>query len=252
VPRVRIEQVEGLRTFFLGLNPGFKPFDNKLVRQAISDAIDRAHITSTVYPGYATPACLPWPSSSWAAPKDLAKSCTFDLAKAKSLLAQAGFSNGFSTTVNVSVDSYAPGSEAAAVILQQDLAKIGISLKIQKYEQAAARSKILSNDYDMLIHSYGDANSDPSFNFPGLTFGPAPKSFSGFDSPEYEAAVQAGAHGTTQEARATAYRKIAQIVLDEAFIDPISFRSRVYVTASDVKGFAADEAGYPIFTGVSK
>jgi len=242
----------GSTVTYLVLNTRRAPFDNKLVRQAISHAIDRDQITSTVYPGEATPACLPWPSSSWATPTDLAKSCTFDLDKAKQLLTQAGFANGFSTTVNVSVDSYAPGSEAAAVILQQDLAKIGVTVKIQKYEQAAARSKILGNDYDMLIHSYGDANSDPSFNFPGLTFGPAPKSFSGFDSPAYDAAVEAGAHGTTEKARQAAYRQVAQIVLDEAFIDPISFRSRVYAMSNQVKGFAADETGYPILAGVSK
>jgi len=242
----------GSTATYLAVNTRRKPFDNKLVRQAISKSIDRTQITSTVYPGEATPACLPWPSTSWAAPKSLADSCTFDLDQAKSLLSQAGYPNGFSTTVNVSVDSYAPGSQAVAVVLQQDLAKIGVKLNINNYDQAAARAKILSNDYDMLIHTYGDADSDPSFNFPGLTFGPAKGSFSGFDSPAYDAAVDAGAHSTTQADRVTAYQQVAQIVLDEAFIDPISFRGKVYAMRSTVKGFASDAAGYPILTGITK
>jgi ABC-type transport system substrate-binding protein len=50
-PKARIEKVEGLRMFFLALNPAFKPFDNKLVRQAVNYSVDAPAIVKNIFEG---------------------------------------------------------------------------------------------------------------------------------------------------------------------------------------------------------
>ena len=50
-PRVRAEKVEGVRMYFLAMNLTHKPFDNKLVRQAISYAVDPTVIIKHIYEG---------------------------------------------------------------------------------------------------------------------------------------------------------------------------------------------------------
>ena len=50
-PKARVEKVEGLRMFFLALNPAFKPFDNKLVRQAVNYSVDAAAIVKNIFEG---------------------------------------------------------------------------------------------------------------------------------------------------------------------------------------------------------
>ncbi|MCH7915673.1 MAG: twin-arginine translocation signal domain-containing protein, partial [Deltaproteobacteria bacterium] len=50
-PRVRIEKVSGLRIYFFGLNPAFKPWDNKLVRQAANYSVDAHSIVKNIFDG---------------------------------------------------------------------------------------------------------------------------------------------------------------------------------------------------------
>ena len=50
-PRVRAEKVEGVRMYFLAMNVTHKPFDNKLVRQAINYAVDPTQIIKHIYEG---------------------------------------------------------------------------------------------------------------------------------------------------------------------------------------------------------
>ena len=54
-PRVRIDQVEGLRMFFLAINFAFKPWDNKLVRQAANYAVDAPAIVRNIFDGIGYP-----------------------------------------------------------------------------------------------------------------------------------------------------------------------------------------------------
>src|SRR5262245_34868865 len=49
--KARVEKVEGLRMFFLALNPAFKPFDNRLVRQAANYAVDAPAIVKNILHG---------------------------------------------------------------------------------------------------------------------------------------------------------------------------------------------------------
>jgi glutathione transport system substrate-binding protein len=125
---------------YMSMNTQQKPFDNPKVRQAINFAINKDALAKVAFNGYAIPAegatpqgveyhikTGPWP---------------YDLAKAKALLAEAGYPNGFETEL-WSAYTY---STAQKVIqfLQQQLAQVGIKAKVQALEAGQRVEKVES------------------------------------------------------------------------------------------------------------
>ncbi len=109
----------------LATNNGKKPFDNPKVRQAIAHAINREELISAES-GFGVPI------GSHFAPHnkayiDLTKTYPFDLAKAKALLAEAGYPNGFEASLKLPPVGYA---QRAGEVMANQLGKIGIKLAI--------------------------------------------------------------------------------------------------------------------------
>ncbi|HWU37434.1 MAG TPA: ABC transporter substrate-binding protein [Candidatus Acidoferrum sp.] len=143
------------------------PFDNPKVRAAIDLAVDRKRFADIYYAGFSKPACLPYPEFSPGYFEDQAKRCEFNLDKAKKLLNEPGISN-LDVTMTVSAPGYYPGSDVLAQVMNADLRKIGVNLKIENLPQAQARPKILmARDYQLAGHIYGRANKDPVTMFAG-------------------------------------------------------------------------------------
>lgn len=101
------------------------PFNNKLVREAIYDAIDRKTLTSDLYGQYATPATSPVVPGS-AGYVDANPLTDFNLTKAKQLMAQSGVKTPLSLNLNVSQDNL-----EAAEVIQSELKPIGINAQIK-------------------------------------------------------------------------------------------------------------------------
>jgi peptide/nickel transport system substrate-binding protein len=104
------------------------------VRQAFNYAMDRKRFTDTIMRGAATPIDLPWSASSPAYDASKNGMYTYDLDKAKSLLAQANVS-GLETGVLVNGIG-APQTLSFSQIYQDSLAQIGVKLNIQNVEPA--------------------------------------------------------------------------------------------------------------------
>lgn len=111
------------------MNMAEEPFQNLKVRQAIAYAIDREAMMNTVRPGGA----LTGPVSSYAtgalSPEEVKKLQPYDPEKAKELLAEAGYPDGFETTMMVTT-AYGEVVINAAQWVQEDLAKVGITANI--------------------------------------------------------------------------------------------------------------------------
>lgn len=116
----------------LAMNNKQPPFDNKLVRQAVSHAIDRQAIIDGAMFGYGTPI------GSHFAPHnpayiDLTGNSEYDPEKAKSLLAEAGMADGFTTTLKLPPPSYA---RRGGEIIAAQLRAVGIQTEISNLEWA--------------------------------------------------------------------------------------------------------------------
>lgn len=116
----------------LSINNKMPPFDNPLVRAAVAHAIDRQAIVDGAMFGYGTPIGTHFAPHN-PAYVDLKADSAYDPAKAKALLAEAGFADGFETTLHLPPPSYA---RRGGEIIAAQLAEVGIKAVITNVEWA--------------------------------------------------------------------------------------------------------------------
>ena len=115
------------------LNNAEKPFDDVRVRQALSYAVDKQQIIDLAFDGYGSPiGSSMYPAFGKYFDDSLTNYYTHDVEKAKSLLAEAGYPDGFEMTITVP-SNYKPHMDTAEVLVQQ-LAEVGVKATIQPIE----------------------------------------------------------------------------------------------------------------------
>jgi peptide/nickel transport system substrate-binding protein len=137
-PGLKVNLFPSTRVDFIQLDQHFAPFKKLAVRQALNYAIDRNALVKLAYQGDATPGSsfMPYKMQFW---NNALKPYPYDPAKAKKLLASAGYPHGFKTfLITVSGDV---AGQAEAVVVKSELAKVGISVDIRSYELLTAYSK---------------------------------------------------------------------------------------------------------------
>ena len=150
----------------LAMNNGKAPLDNIKVREAIAHAIDRKAIIDGAMFGLGTPIGSFFPPGD-PAYVDLTSISSFDPAKSKQLLADAGIKN-LDLSLKLPPASYA---RAAGPIIQQELADVGIKVDITNVEWADWLQNVFTNkDYDLSIVSHVEPNDIGVFSKPGYYF----------------------------------------------------------------------------------
>ena len=126
------------------------PFTEKKVRQAIQAAIKQEEFIEIVRSGWGATMTGPIPTyrKPWALPASARPE--FDLKKAKRLLTEAGYANGFETELIVG----SPGDNVkSAQVVKDQLAKVGIQVNLKPMEMAQYYNKSYSYDYSMSVHT---------------------------------------------------------------------------------------------------
>jgi peptide/nickel transport system substrate-binding protein len=137
-PGLHVDLFPSTRVDFIQLDEHYPPFKKLAVRQALNYAIDRNALVKLAYQGDAIPGSsfMPYKMQFW---NNSLKPYPYDPAKAKRLLASAGYPHGFKTfLITVSGDV---AGQAEAVVVKSELAKVGITVSIQSYELLTAYSK---------------------------------------------------------------------------------------------------------------
>ncbi len=115
------------------LNNAEKPFDDVRVRQALSYAIDKQGVIDLAFDGYGSPiGSSMYPAFGKYFVEELSNYYTHDVEKAKSLLAGAGYPDGFEMTITVP-SNYQPHIDTAQVLVEQ-LKEVGVTAKIELVE----------------------------------------------------------------------------------------------------------------------
>lgn len=115
------------------LNNAVEPFNNEKVRQALCYAVDKQAIIDLAFDGYGSPiGSSMYPAFGKYFDDELTNYYTHDTEKAKALLAEAGYPNGFSMTITVP-SNYQPHIDTALVLVEQ-LKEIGVTAEIQLVE----------------------------------------------------------------------------------------------------------------------
>ncbi|MCW0180602.1 MAG: ABC transporter substrate-binding protein [Zavarzinia sp.] len=161
-PGVVLMQQPGLNVGYLAFNTQKAPFDNKLVRQALAMAIDKAAIIKAVYGAAGQPAVNPIPPTIWSYNKDITD-YPYDPEKAKALLAQAQVQLPLDTDIwAMPVQRpYNPDAKKVAELMQADLAAIGFKAKIVTYEWGEYRKRCQNGEHQMCQLGWTGDNGDP-------------------------------------------------------------------------------------------
>ena len=249
-PDYTVEDFVSPFNFVAMFNTTKPPLDNVKVREALSYAVPYADIVTVGAQGYGTQAKGPVPTGFF--PSDPSTPAyTYDLEKAKALLAEAGHPGG-GFTLNLTYASENPAEARFVPLIKDSFAKIGVTVDVtaqlfnQQWEKAKA-DPAKAQDIFVLYYwpTYSDAGAD---NLYSLYHGSDKPFFNlsywknaQYDALVDEAGTQTGADPAT--AKAT-YAKAMQILYDEAPGLALYDSRAVYVVPKAISGFDFNE-NYP-------
>ncbi|MBL8510930.1 MAG: ABC transporter substrate-binding protein, partial [Betaproteobacteria bacterium] len=142
---------------------GKNPFKDKRVRQALYQAVDINALKTSIMRGLAVPTAIVLSNPKAAGiPDALDKRYPFDLAKAKSLLTEAGYPNGFTVTLDCPNDRYI-NDEKICVALAGMWAKIGVTVKVAAIPKANYFPKVQKLDTSLYMLGWGGSTTDAMF-----------------------------------------------------------------------------------------
>jgi peptide/nickel transport system substrate-binding protein len=159
---LRVVTTPGLNVGYLGMNTEKKPFDQLLVRRAINHAINKQNLVKLLYRGMAIPAKNPIPPTLWGYADEVVD-YDHDPRKARELLKEAGWENGFETTLWVMPvpRPYMPDPEKIGQIIKNSLAAVGIHATIVSHDWDAYLAKVSNGEHDMCLLGWVGDNGDP-------------------------------------------------------------------------------------------
>jgi peptide/nickel transport system substrate-binding protein len=239
--KYQVFETHGVGQFFYAcVNAAVAPTDNKLLRQAIGYAIDRQRFVDSTMKGFVgEPKDLPWAPTSPAYDAEKNKHYTYDLDKAKSLLAQSGLSN-VEFDIAWALAGFQAEYAALAQIIQSDLAKIGIKTNLKPTDSAAFVNAGLGKNptYNGMRLSAGafaqlfEAASEFALS---RTMGYATNQSSFYD-PKYEALVTSASTEPDAAKRKQLYDQINDFLLDAAYVQIVSSYSNIMALGGNVRG----------------
>jgi peptide/nickel transport system substrate-binding protein len=149
---------------YLGMNVTHPPFDNVKVRQAIACAVPYQKIMDAVLFGLAKPmyGAAPGTPTQPVWPQPFATAT--DLAKAKSLLAEGGYPEGFETTLSFDM-GFADVNEPLCVLVQESLAQIGIRATLNKVPGATWRTELNKKSMPLFTNVFSGWLDYPEYFF---------------------------------------------------------------------------------------
>lgn len=233
-PDLKTIELPGSSVVFISPNWSKAPFDNKLVRQAMHYACDKETIIEVVYEGYALPGVSPFPSIMPGFKAN--ETYTYDIEKAKALMAEAGYPDGLDRPIEICVSS--DERNKAAQIVQSDFAKIGIDLQIELMEFGTLLERCNSPEHDLYILGWGHAtNQDRTMrtNFHSASIG-ATGNRQWVNNPEIDALIDAGAKEMVWEKREKIYHELQDLLMEEVAWIPLWQQTNIYGMNKGLEG----------------
>lgn len=240
-PQLQVETSPSIVEWYVALNSTKEPFGNKLVRQALNHAVDKDAFCQVVFSGLCTPA-------DSIIPKGLAfhvpvGEYEYDLERARALLAEAGYADGFSTEVWANSNTE---SLRAVQFLQQQLAQVGVEVTVVPLEAGVAAQRIWSvesvedAEVQMYYGGWSSSTGDADWGIRPLLLGentpPSMFNVAYYADDELDTAIN-GAIGTADpDERAAFYETAQQLAWEGAPWIFLGVTDLIAAQTSDVTG----------------
>lgn len=225
----------------LNMNIEAKPLDNVNVRKAINYAINRDNIIEGALEGIGTPANSPISPTCDGYSKDVT-AYEYNPEKAKELLKQEGI-DSLNLTMKLKEDAK---NQKVAQIIQADLKKANINMEIEVKEAGAYTTDVYANgDYELTLSSWCamflDAYSLLYSQFHKDCYG-GTGNITHVVSDELSTELERASQLTGDE-KTAAYTKVAQEIVDQAYVANLVFEPTTITTNAQLKGVEANALG---------
>ncbi|MDO5053822.1 MAG: ABC transporter substrate-binding protein [Pasteurella oralis] len=246
-PNINLLTKPGLNVGYLNFNVKKAPFDNVKVRQALNYAVNKEAIIESVYQGAGQVAKNPIPPTMWSYNDDV-KDYEYDPEKAKALLKEAGFENGFDTDLWAMPVSrpYNPNARRMAELVQADWEKVGVKAKIVSYEWGEYLKRMRAGDHQTGMMGWTGDNGDPD-NFLNTLLSCAAvesgSNYAKFCHQEFNDLVTKAAQVTDPTERTALYKQAQVVFKAQAPWITIAHSTTYFPVRKEVKGYVIDPFG---------
>jgi len=222
---------------YVDMNVTIAPFDNPLVRQAIAYAIPYEDIVETAMYGrgigmFGGPEEVT--TTAWPQPSPY----VYDLDRARALLAEAGFPNGFTTTISYDLSTSAT-REPIALLIQDSLRQIGVTVEINEVPGANWYAQLADKAFPMDIMSFKAWLNYPEYYFYWTYHGGNNTVFNSmnYQNPALDALVDAARFEPDPTAYAQQVQEFIQIAFDDVPRIPLIQDFRDVAMQPDIEGY---------------
>lgn len=234
-PSLNVVQVSSLNVRTFGFNVTKKPFNDERVRQAIALALNREHIIAAAEFGFGqVTGPVPASAKRWALPPSAFTLYTQDIAKAKQLLANAGYPNGFQFSILCS-PTY-EGGLAVAQVIQSQLKEIGLAPKLEVVEWGTYIDRWVKRDYESIVEVRGGGPDPDRFLYRMLHSTGSVNNFL-FKNAELDELLEKGRSEVDDSKRKVVYDAAQKLIVDKSPVMFLYVGSENAVMQKYIKGF---------------
>ena len=242
---ITLVRKNALSVDYIGFNTQKEPFDNPDVRRAITHAFDSEAVLSGVYNDSGVPAVGPIPPGVTGY-SDSIERPEYNVERAKELLEEAGYGDGFEATLMVNEDN--PERMSVALFLQEALTELNIDLSIDQVEWGAFLESTSNAEHEMFMLGWGNTTGDPDDGimpmFHSDNIGSSGnRSF--FQNETLDALLDEAARETDEDVRQELYEEATALVVDQAPVIFVRHGEYLNAISNNVEGIVIDN--YNIF-----
>ena len=230
-PRTRVQKVPGFRMYFLAMNLGFKPFDNKLVRQAINHSVDPVAIMKHIFDGNGDPLNGPL-NHNMIGYDPTIKRYPHDPKKARQLLAQAGHAGGIDVKLVYSPDRHLKGKEICLVLARQ-LAEGGINTELVAQEYPVYWGRDGVNGGKTAFYYAGRTAADAD-TFYDQYFQTGVTKRTGYSNPQFDKLVEEQQQTGDHKKRVAILQQAGRVLMEDAAFVPLYTLYEIYGLARNI------------------
>lgn len=243
----------GFNLGYIAYNTTKKPLDMVAVRRALDMSVNKKAILESVYQGRGQLATNPMPPAQWGYDKRI-RDAPYDIDKAKALLTEAGYPNGFDIELwAMPVQRpYNPNARLMAEMIQADWAKIGVRTKIVTFEWGEYVRRARAGEHEALLIGWTGNDGDPD-DWLGVLLGCDAVQGSNFAKwcyRPFDDLIKQARATTDVDARTAAYIRAQEIFKEQVPFTPIAHSIVYQPLTRDVTGFKIDPFGPTRFWNV--
>ena len=212
-PTATVTSVEASQMLWIELNTACPPRDNIKVRQALNYAMPKQEIVDTILQGFGKKMTTFMPDFYPGATAEY-YDYDYDIDKAKALLAEAGFADGFSSVL--AYNAGIPFEETIAIMYQTALKKIGVDIELKKLPAGTFFDALVKRSEPMTFNLDAPFTPDPGFALNLYFHSGSFLDFSNYKNEEVDRLIKASLSTLVEEDRFAATKEAQKIINDEA------------------------------------